>query len=62
MERLDHGHLFPKLEVPGVPRLTFLSQEFEPGSTLAKSFSKNLLIAIRNIYMSLRQQNKFIPL
>ncbi len=50
MERLDQGHLHPKLEVP---RLTSIVQESNPGlhsgtSTLAKSYSNSILIAIWN--------------
>ncbi len=54
MKRLDQGHLHPKLEVPG---LTCTGQESNPGplqwegSTLEKSHSNILLIAIRNIYI-----------
>jgi hypothetical protein len=48
MKRLDHGHLHPKLEVSG---LTCSSRESNPGlrggSTLEKSHSNGLFIAVR---------------
>ncbi len=50
MKKLDQGHLHPELEVPG---LTCPSQESNLGqweaSTLEKSHSNRLLIAIQNI-------------
>ncbi len=52
MKRLDQAHLPPKLEVPD-----WHVQGIEPGpprweaSTLEKSHSNSLLIAIRNIYI-----------
>jgi hypothetical protein len=54
MKRLDQGHLHPKLEVPGL----IPGRESNLGlyvcweaSTLEKSHSNSLLIAIRNIYI-----------
>jgi hypothetical protein len=53
VERLDQGHLHPELEVL---RLTFLRWELNPDlhgweeSTLAKSYSNTVLIAIRNFH------------
>jgi hypothetical protein len=48
MERLDQGHIHPKLEVP---RLKCLGLESNPGeaSNLAKSYSNYMLTAFRNI-------------
>ncbi len=51
MERLDQGHLFPKLEVP---RPICLSRELKSGLTLAKSYLNSVLVAIRNIYKQVR--------
>ncbi len=49
MKRLDQGHLHPNLEVP---RLTCPRRESNPqASTLEKSHSNSLLIAIRKIYI-----------
>ncbi len=39
MERLDRGHLYPKLEAP---RLTYLGWELNPGLGGGRIFSYNL--------------------
>jgi hypothetical protein len=59
MERLDQGHLHPKLEVPG---LTCPGRDSNSGllrgmRALEKSHPDSLLIAIQNffLHMSLRQ-------
>jgi hypothetical protein len=63
MERLDQGHLHPKLKIS---RLTCLGQELNPdppqweASTLAKSYSNSILIAIQNIYISASNSLKII--
>ncbi len=52
MERLDQGHLHPKLEVPGLrcpDRESNLETPRSEASTLEKSDSNSLLIAILNI-------------
>ncbi len=51
MERPDQGHLHPKLEVPGLTCPEFPPPRWE-ASTLAKSYSNSVIIAIWNICIS----------
>ncbi len=48
MERLEQGHLHPKLEFPG---LTCLGPSRWEASTLAKNYSKSVLIATQKNYI-----------
>ncbi len=57
LERLDQGHLHPKLEVPDMSRTGI-----EPGllrweAALAKSYSNCVLIASEHLHMSPRQSH-----